>query len=269
MANLIISAENAEFQIIQSLKLNRTKRHKAKEIFIEGIESIKQAVNAGLEITRIITSDIDGLSTWSKELILKNRRSKIIEMSFDLYKSICDRDEPSEIVVTAKIELFGIHDLTLPPNPFLLVFDRPSDCGNLGSLIRSANSFGVDAMFVIGHGVDIYDPKVIRSSLGSIFHSKIILVQSMLDFETWISNQKRINNISIIGTDSTGDISLLNHKLTKPIAIILGNEAKGMSVSLKGICDHIVSIPIMGVVNSLNVSCAGSIILWDVFRNNN
>ncbi len=267
MANLTISTENAEFQIIQSLKLNRAKRHKSKEVFIEGIESIKQAVTAGLEISRIITADLKALSSWSKDLIRSNRSSKIIEMSFELYKSICDREEPSEIVVTARVEPLNLHDLNLPPDPFLLVFDRPSDFGNLGSLIRSANSFGVDALFVIGHGVDFYDPKVIRASLGSVFHSKIIAIPSMQDFETWVSGQKKINNISIVGTDSTGDVSLLSHKLTKPIAIVLGNEAKGMSVALKNMCDYIVSIPISGVVNSLNVSCAGSILLWDVYKN--
>lgn len=267
MPNLTISTENAEFQIIQSLKLNRTKRHKAKEAFIEGIESIKQAVNAGLEITRIIAPDIDKLSSWSQDLIRKNQKAKIINLSFDLYRSICDREEPSEIVITARVETHNLIELELPPDPFLLVFDRPSDYGNLGTIIRSANSFGVDAIFLIGHSVDMYDPKVIRSSLGSIFHSKIVSIQSMQDFEAWAAKQKIINNIRIVGTDSTGDVSLLNHKLAKPIAVVLGNEAKGMSIALKNMCDYVISIPTAGVVNSLNVSCAGSIILWDVYKN--
>jgi tRNA G18 (ribose-2'-O)-methylase SpoU len=89
----------------------------------------------------------------------------------------------------------------------------------------------------------------------------------MQEFEAWILNQKKINNLSIVGTDSTGDVSLLSHKLTKPIAIVLGNEAKGMSVALKNLCDYVVSIPTSGVVNSLNVANAGSILLWDVYRN--
>lgn len=267
MPILTISTENAEFQIIQSLKTNRTKRHKLKEIFIEGIESIKQAEQAGLEFTRIITSEPDKLSTWSQNLIRKHRNSKIIRMPFDLYKSICDREEPSEIVVTARVEPLEIHDLSLPSNPFLLVFDRPSDYGNLGSLIRSANSFSVDAVLIVGHGVDVYDPKVIRSSLGSIFHSKIVPVPSMPEFEAWISEQRRISGVRLVGTDSTGDVSLLTHPLTKPIAIVLGNEAKGMSVALKNLCDYVVSIPVSGAVNSLNVASAGSILLWDVYKN--
>lgn len=267
MPTLAISTENAEFQIIQSLKLNRTKRHQAQEVFVEGTESIKQVIAAKLEITRIIAADMGKLSSWAKDLIRSNRQAKIIEMSFDLYKSICDREEPSEIVITARIKPLTLYDLNLPPAPFLLIFDRPSDFGNLGSLLRSANSFGVDALIVIGHGVDVYDPKVIRASLGSVFHSNIVAVSSMQEFEVWLSEQKVATNLSVVGTDSTGDISLLSHPLTKPIALILGNEAKGMSIALKNICDYIISIPISGAVNSLNVSCAGSILLWDVYRN--
>lgn len=267
MPNLTISTENAEFQIIRALKLNRTKRHQSGEVFVEGIESIKQVDRASLDITRIITPDIASLSTWSKDLIRKNHRARIISMDYKLYKSICDREEPSEIVITAKVATTHLHELNLPSKPFVLVFDRPSDYGNLGSLIRSANSFDVDAILIIGHSVDIYDSKVIRSSLGSIFHSTIVSIQSMHEFEMWIKAEKVKSNLSIVGTDSTGDVSLINQPLARPVAIILGNEAKGMSMALKNLCEHIVSIPLSGVVNSLNVACAGSIILWDVYKN--
>src|SRR5688572_8932177 len=122
MPTLKISTENAEYQIIQALKLNRTKRHQLKEVFIEGIESIKQAVSAELEITRIITADIDKLSSWSKDLIRKNQKAKVIEKSFDLYKSLCDKEEPSEILVTARVEFLTLDELKVSDNPFLLIF---------------------------------------------------------------------------------------------------------------------------------------------------
>lgn len=188
-------------------------------------------------------------------------------MSFDLYKSLCDKEEPSEILVTSRVEFLTLNELKVSDNPFLLIFDRPSDFGNLGSIIRSADAFGVEAVFIIGHSVDIYDPKVIRSSLGSVFHSQIVLIQSMQDFESWLTKQKQKSHIRIVGSDSSGNTSLLTHPLTKPIAIVLGNEAKGMSLALKNLCDDIVSIPLSGAVNSLNVANAGSILLWDVYKN--
>jgi TrmH family RNA methyltransferase len=158
-------------------------------------------------------------------------------------------------------------ELSLPEKPFVLIFDRPSDHGNFGSILRSANSFNVDAIFVIGHTIDYYDPKVIRSSLGSIFHSKIVHIQSMQELEAWIAQQKQQNGLQVVGTDSTGSVSITDRKLETPLALVLGNEAKGISVALKNTCDFVVSIPISGAVNSLNVACAGSILLWDVYKN--
>jgi len=266
MRKIFISTENAEYQIIQSLKLHRLKRNKLGEIFIEGIECVKQAVKSNTEITRIIIRDTDNLSDWGRGIIEQNQGSKIIEMSDALYKNLADKTEPSEMLVTAKITPNTINDIH-SENPFVLVFDRPSDHGNLGSVIRSANAFNVDGIFIIGHGIDIYEPKVIRASLGSIFFTKIVTLDSMAVLSDYIRNQKAINNMSVIGTDSAGAVSIENCELKKPIMIIIGNEAKGMSRGLKEICDKTVSIPMEGSVNSLNVSCAASVIMWEIFRN--
>lgn len=262
-----IRSENDEFQIIRSLKLNRAKRNRFGEIFIEGIESIKQAVRADLEITRIITGNIGKLSKWGKEFLAKNEKSAVIELREDLYSGLCDRGDPSELLITAKKKTFTLDDIVAADEPFILLLDRPSDCGNLGSLIRSANSFQVDAIFITGHAVDMYDPKVIRSSLGTVFHSKIVNLQSTDELKNWIDKKKRRTEIQIIGTDSSGGSSLENVRLKKPIVLILGNEAKGMSLALKELCGHVIKIPTAGDANSLNVACAGTVFLWEVYKN--
>jgi TrmH family RNA methyltransferase len=148
MHRLTISSENAEFQIIQALKLNRSKRNEMHEIFIEGIECIKQAINANLEITRIIAQDASALSDWAKNVVQAHEQAKHIEMSPELYTVLCDRTNPSELLITARIKRETLHELMLPERPFILVFDRPSDFGNLGSVIRSANAFKADALLV-------------------------------------------------------------------------------------------------------------------------
>ncbi|MBE2237486.1 MAG: RNA methyltransferase [Caldilineaceae bacterium] len=267
MKKLLITTENAEYQVIQALKLNRTKRSKSGEVFIEGIESIKQAVHANVALTRIIAADVDGLSDWGKQLIQEHETAKIIEMSRALYKNLCDKETPSEMIATAKINSVDLSNLRLSETPFVLIFDRPSDHGNFGSLVRSANSFSVDAIFVVGHAIDVYDPKVIRASLGSIFHANLVAVPSLHELEQWLAVQRQKNHLQLVGTDSSGEVSLQTHTLEKPIALILGNEAKGMSVALKNLCDYTISIPLAGAVNSLNVACAGSILLWEIYKN--
>lgn len=265
MNKLLIKAENAEYQIIQSLKLNRIKRNKLREIFIEGIECIKQAIDSKIEITRIIVKDINTLSNWGKNIIEQYRDVKIIEMSSKLYNELTDKTNPAEMLITAKIKPDKIDDIQ-NENPFIILFDRPSDYGNLGSIIRSANAFNADGIFIMGHGVDIYEPKVIRASLGSIFFTKIVTIESMEILVEYIKAQKMKNNMEIIGTDSAGNVSLKDYRIKRPVMVIMGNEAKGMSIKLKEICDKIIKIPIEGNVNSLNVSCAASIIMWEIYK---
>jgi TrmH family RNA methyltransferase len=266
MNTLSISAENAEFQIIQALKLNRLKRNKLHEVFIEGIECIKQAINADIEITRIITKNACNISDWGKSVLKQYGNVKIIEMAGTLYDSLCDRTNPSELLITAKVRTNTLQDINAE-HPFILVFDRPSDLGNSGAIIRSANAFNVDAIFIIGHGIDMYESKVIRASLGSIFFTKIVYIESMELLEEYISDQKLKNNMIILGTDSTGTMSLKDEQLTNPAMIILGNEATGMSMKLKKLCDKIIKIPMSGNVNSLNVACAASILMWELYKN--
>ena len=266
MKRMRITSKNAEYQVIQSLKQNRVKRNKLHEAFVEGIECIKQAINAKIEITRIIIKDIDTLSHWGKDVIDQYKDVKIIELSDDLFNELTEKTDPSEMLITVKIRRYTFDDIH-SDNPFLVVFDRPGDYGNFGSIIRSANAFNVDGIFILGHGVDAYEQKVIRASLGSIFFMKMITVESMETLEAYIKEQKIKNNMEIIGTDSAGTVSLNAYKIKKPVMIIIGNEAKGMSIRLKEICDKIIKIPMEGNVNSLNVSCAASIIMWEIYKN--
>ncbi|TGL46638.1 RNA methyltransferase [Leptospira wolffii] len=267
MPFLKITKKNAEFQIIQALKENRVKRSQSHEIFVEGIEVIKQLIRTDRKITRIIVKDRENISNWAKDLIESHKNAKIIEMAPELYNELCDKSEPSELVVTAFHSSLALEDLVLPANPFYVLFDRPSDTGNFGSFLRSADAFRVDAIFVMGHGIDIYEPKVLRSSLGSVFHHKIVSLESFEILQRFLSEEKSRISLRVIGTDSKGSVSLSETKLQRPICMILGNEAKGMSVKLQSLCDEIVSIPLDGNVNSLNVASAASIFMWDVFRN--
>jgi TrmH family RNA methyltransferase len=282
----MVQTENAEFQIIRALKISRTKRAGRGEIFIEGTESIKMAVKAKLEITRVIVAASaaglpargaaaagpqglgqeklwPGLSQWARDLIRDTPGARVLELADPLYDQLCDRASPPEMLVTARRKSLSLEDLALPDNPFILLFDRPSDLGNLGSVIRSLNALGGDALLILGHGVDVYDPKVIRSSLGSVFFTPVVTLRSNGELGGFIAEQKKRNGLTVWGTDSKGAVPLGSARLRRPLLLVIGNEAKGMSAALTQLCDGIVSIPLTGNVNSLNVACAASICMWE------
>ena len=260
---ITISVQNSEYQILLALRDNRKSRRKYGEVFVEGIESIKQVLTCGLPVTRFIFSKGKQLSDWAKEQLSANRDAVQIEMAPGLYTELSTKDSPSELLVTVQLPKHTLASLPNHENPFFLVLDRPSDKGNLGSMIRSANAFGVQGIILSGHGVDPYDGKVIRSSLGSVFHTPVVTDISFNEIKTWLLAMKRERKALVIGTDSDGSYNLSETTTSLPAVIIMGNEAKGISRSFKEICDQIVSIPMTGNVNSLNLACAGTIFLWE------
>jgi tRNA G18 (ribose-2'-O)-methylase SpoU len=131
-----ISTKNAEFQIIEALKINRSKRTKQNQGFIEGIESLKQAIDAQIEFTRVIFPSDRKISDWGVKFLKSNFIENIIEMDQQLYNELCDRNDPSEFIATFRIPERILTTEIITDNSIFLLLDRPSDKGNLGSIIR-------------------------------------------------------------------------------------------------------------------------------------
>jgi TrmH family RNA methyltransferase len=191
-----------------------------------------------------------------------------IELDRELFDELCDRSDPSEILATVKKERLALEQVRLPRDPFVVVVDRPGNHGNLGSLMRSADAFGVDLLVTLGHAVDPWDPVVIRASMGGIFFLRVCHEQSTKALGGWIG---RVRNacprLAVVGTDSKADASLPDDEaVSRPVVLVIGNEAKGLSVELRTMVDRMVRIPMQGRVDSLNVACAASIAMYEVAR---
>ena len=178
---------------------------------------------------------------------------------------ISDRSEPSELVVVLKRPENTLDGFVHDEKPLIAILDRPSNPGNLGSVMRSCDAFGVDAFITIGHGVDIYDPQVIRASLGAVFYRAVIHEPSTTRLIAWLDSLKeRLPDLTVAGTDSNGELPIGESRLARPLALVFGNEATGISIAMRNYVDHIVSIPLKGRVNSLNLASAASIVLFSV-----
>lgn len=269
MKPLRISKRNSTYQVLQALKTNRAKRNELEEVFVEGIAAIRSAVRAGKTIRRLVFTQYDKLSDWSRSLVASNTNAQLIALDDELYSELCDKSEPSELLATIAKERLELHQAELPENPFVVVLDRPGNHGNLGSIIRSANAFGVDLLITIGHAVDLFDPAVVRASMGSIFFTRVCHEQSMKALNRWVGSVKKAHpGIALIGTDSRAEISLPDSDaIRRPVILLMGNEAKGLSVELKALVDKMVKIPMGGRVDSLNVACAASIVMYEISRN--
>ncbi len=263
-----IMTENNEFQHIEVLKRNREKRSKYKEFFIEGVKSINYAIQYNWNIKTYVYSKEKPLSQWAENVLSNSKAELHLELPLKLMKKLSDKaEEVSEILAVISMPENDLSRIKIKDDMLVVVFDRPSSHGNLGTLIRSCEALKVDGIIVTGHAVDLYDPKTIRSSMGTFFSVPAIRLQSHNDLITWFDNIKNsMTNFKVIGSTSKADKSVMDADLIDPMALLIGNETYGLSNNYKAICDLLIKIPMGGNITSFNVACASSIILYEIWR---
>lgn len=272
---LTITTRNARFQQLEALLGNRTKRHRLGEFLLQGVRPINLALDHDWPIRAVIRATTGQRSEWAREVIQTTTRSRDIEqitMSHELMTELAERDEEAtpELLVVAEIPDRALVDLTplaSRTDALVVVLDRPTQPGNVGSIIRSADALGADAVVVAGHAADLWDPKCVRASTGSIVTVPTATAASADEVVDWVTDLREDGSgIRIIGTDESGTTSLADAGLDGPTLLVIGNETRGMSAAWRNACDATVAIPIGGAASSLNAANAASILLYESAR---
>lgn len=262
-----VTTRNARFQQWHALLGNRTKRQRAGEFLVQGVRPITLAARHGWEIRALLYDDRARLSRWAAETldsVLTDRFALAPELMAELGEKTETPPELLAVVATRADDLARV-----PAGPDLLVpiFDRPTSPGNLGTLIRSADAFGAHGVIVAGHAVDVYDPRTVRASTGSLFAIPSLRVPSPRPVLDWLAAHRAAGvPVQMIGTDEHGATELAGCDLTGPTVLLVGNETSGLSGAWRDACDQLARIPITGAASSLNAATAGSIALYEAAR---
>ena len=254
-----ITSRNARFQQWEALLHNRTKRHRQGEFLVQGVRPITLAIEHGWTIRTLISDGRPRLSSWAGA-VWESTTAEQVVMAPDLVAELGEKDEPSELL--AVVEMPDDDLSRLDPAGLTVVFDRPTQPGNLGTLARSADAFGATGLVVTGHAADPYDPRSVRSSTGSLFALTVVRAPSHREVLSW----GEPHGIRVVGTDETGSIDVRETDLTGPLLVVVGNETHGMTAAWRDACDPLVAIPMAGSASSLNAATAGSIVLEEAFR---
>jgi len=267
MINTIkIRSEDNEFQHAEVLKRNRVKRSKNNKFFVEGVKSINLAIKNNWKIDTYLFSD-KKLSKWSRDILSSSTANKHIEMPLSLMNKLSDKEDSSELIALVEMKEDNLDRIKIKKDLFVLVIDRASNPGNLGTILRSCDSFEVDAVIMTGHSVDLYEPKTIQASLGTLFSIPVIRLESHNELIPWIKKVKaEMGTFNIVGTTIKTKKLIDEINFKKPLMLLIGNETSGLSSNYKEICDDLVKIPIAGSASSLNVACAASIFLYEISK---
>ena len=263
-----IFTENNDFQHIEVLKRNREKRNKYNEFFVEGVKSINYAIQYNWNIKTYVYSREKPLSQWAVNVLSSSKAELHLELHLKLMEKLSDKEEEySEILAVIGMPENDLSRIEIKDDMLVVVFDRPSSHGNLGTLIRSCEALKVDGLIVTGHAIDLYDTKTIRSSMGTFFSVPTIRLQSHNDLIPWFNDIKsNMNNFKVIGSTSKANKFVMDTNLINPMALLIGNETYGLSNNYKAICDTLIKIPMGGDITSFNAACAASIILYEITR---
>lgn len=264
---LRISTRNATFQQWQALLTNRSKRQRAGEFLVQGVRPISLAVERGWEIRTVLVSDGPGLSRWGREVIDAAGAPRAV-VAAELMRELGGKDEEvPELLAVVALPDDDLERFAVPENPLVVVFDRPTTPGNIGTLVRSADAFGAAGVVVTGHAADPYDPRAVRASTGSLFAVPVVRVPSHTDVLAWAAGLRdRGVPMQVVGTDETGPVEIAEHDLTGPTLLAVGNETHGLSAAWREACDEMVRIPITGAASSLNAAAAATVALYEASR---
>jgi TrmH family RNA methyltransferase len=148
-----------------------------------------------------------------------------------------------------------------------VVLDRPASPGNVGSIIRSADAFGADGVIVTGHAADVYDPRAVRASTGSLFARPVVRCPSHREVMDWVEARRAAGcPVIVAAADEHGETNVFDADLTQPVLLLVGNETAGLTAAWRSRCDLTVRIPITGAASSLNAANAATAILYEITR---
>ncbi len=263
-----IFSKNSTFQKFEVLRTNRNKRYKYNEFLVEGVRSLNEAVKNNWKIKSFLY-DKGNLSDWAKDMINKVNTDLNFCLTPDLMKELSKKEDTSELMAIIEMREDKLDNVMLSENPFIVLFDRPSNKGNLGTMIRSCDALGADMLIITGHAVDLYDIDVVVSAMGSFFNLPVIRISdNKVLFEYIDKMKKRYTNFITIGTTAHNENPIYSVNLTSPLMLMMGNETMGLNKAFKEYCDLLCTIPMSekSYATSFNVSCAASILMYEITR---
>ena len=260
--NVVTSRENAYIKELKSLK---DKKHRDDKglFFIEGLRFVEEALKEEIKISRIFVSEsfCSGQTERDDAGMLDACGCDVFMLPDRLFKEVADTEAPQGILAVIPKMDQNIESV-FKDNSLIVLLDSIQDPGNLGTIIRTADAAGATGVVLSKGCVDVYNPKVLRSTMGSVFHIPVYSSRNFIQTIRYIKSK----GIKVFAAYPDGASSCFDADMTKGTAILIGNEANGISPEAASESDELVKIPMQGRAESLNASIASAVFLFEAVR---
>ena len=262
MPDLITSLKNPTVKQVRALA-DRKAREEAGLFFAEGVRMAVEAAHAGWAVETVIVAPellVDARGVEAAR-VLERRGARRVEVTRDVMLGISRRANPRGLAAVVRQRWTAIEDLTLADDGFALALSEIADPGNLGTVLRTCDAVGAAAVLLIGDATDPFHPTALSASTGAIF-SQPLARTTFADFAAWM----RTHRYSVVGTAADADDQYRAAPYERPLVLLMGNESVGLSADERALCTLLVRIPMVGRAESLNLSVATGLMLYEVFN---
>ena len=248
-----------DLKYLKSLKYKKYRKLE-KRFLIEGEKLIREALSSKAKLEYVVCSDEFYKKKSPLINVIKIEKIKVLFINTDSINQISDVVAPQGIFGVVRIKERIFIPSSLKKNSQLIALENISDAGNLGNIIRTAFWFGISGIIISKNSVELYNPKVVRSSMGSLFQ---IPIWFELELKEELAKLRKAG-YKIIGADPGGNDTIDKLKIKKQKVVVFGNESKGISPEILQLCDY--KIKIKGIINfdSLNLAVAAGIFMWEM-----
>lgn len=260
---VVTSPENEQLKLIRALQL-RKRREAHGKMLLEGVRFLEEALEAGVQLE---------LAAYSPRVMANQRGQRLVEavrqvcptvlaVTDTLMEKLAGTDSPQGVLAVAGIPEFGLEDLEAGAGSCLVVLDGLQDPGNLGTIVRTAAAAGAGGL-ILGKGtVDLYNPKVLRATMGAVFRLPVLTGVELPGVLGWLKKR----DVRLAAADPRSARLYFEEDYTKPTAFLIGNEGSGLSPEVSALAEVRVAIPMASGVESLNAAVSAGLLMYEAVR---
>jgi TrmH family RNA methyltransferase len=259
---MITSSANERIKQIRKLQ-ERKERLESGLFYLEGLRIVGEALDSGAAVETLVVAPELLKSEFGQKLVedQAQRGAAVLEVSADVFRRLALKDGPQGIAAVVRQNWLPLSQAKPVPGRPWIALDAVADPGNLGTILRSSDAAGGEGVILLDQSTDPYDPSAVRASMGALFDQKIVRA-SFEEFAAW----QKSGDWALVGTSDKAEQDYHAYCYPPALVILMGSERQGLLPQHIALCDQLVSIPMLGKSDSLNLAVATAVVLYEVLN---